>query len=55
VHGWAGGVLVRFEVRGGRLTGWTQRACPQPDTIPGRPEWTAFAARAAELALLLAS
>ena len=27
VHGWAGGVLVRFEVRRGRLRGWTQRAC----------------------------
>ena len=30
VHGWAGGVLVRFEVRAGRLSGWTQLAAAVP-------------------------
>jgi excinuclease ABC subunit C len=57
VHGWAGGMLVRFEVRGGRLTGWTQRACPNAVSPPGDrgPAWTDFAHRAAELAALLAS
>jgi excinuclease ABC subunit C len=56
VHGWAGGMLVRFEIRGGRLTGWTQRACPNavPPPGDGGPAWTGFARRAAELAALLA-
>jgi excinuclease ABC subunit C len=27
VYGWADGMLVRFEVRGGRMSGWSQRAC----------------------------
>lgn len=35
VHGWAGGRLVRFEVRGGRLTGWIQSACPDAVPPPG--------------------
>jgi len=56
VHGWAGGMLVRFEVRGGRLTGWTQRACPAAASPPGDdgPAWADFARRTAELAALLA-
>jgi excinuclease ABC subunit C len=60
VHGWAGGVLVCFEVRGGRLSGWTQRACAAAAArrhlaaTPVRPEWTDFARRTAELAALLA-
>ena len=29
VHGWAGGVLVRFEIRAGRLDVWSQRACAE--------------------------
>ena len=29
VCGWADGTLVSFAIRGGRLTGWTQRACGQ--------------------------
>jgi excinuclease ABC subunit C len=57
VHGWAGGVLVRFEVRGGRLTGWTQCPCAavaaRRQPAPGA--WADFARRAAELAALLAS
>jgi len=59
VRGWADGVLVRFEVRAGRLSGWTQRACPAPAARrhpaaagPG-PAWTDFARRTAELAALL--
>jgi excinuclease ABC subunit C len=61
VYGWAGGVLVRFEVRGGRLSGWSQRACGAPAARrhlaashqDGSPAWTAFAARTAELAARL--
>jgi excinuclease ABC subunit C len=61
VYGWASGVQVRFEVRGGRLCGWSQRACgaaaarrylASPHQDRG-PAWTAFAARAAELAARL--
>jgi excinuclease ABC subunit C len=59
VHGWADGMLVRFAVRGGRLTDWTQRSC---DAAPARgrssttpPEWTGFAQRNAELAARLAA
>ena len=60
VHGWAGGVLVCFEVRSGRLSGWTQRACAAAAArrhlaaTSARPEWTDFASRTAELAALLA-
>jgi hypothetical protein len=54
VHGWAGGVLVRFEMRGGRLAGWTARACPQAEAraaVAATPDgWAAFARRNAELA-----
>jgi excinuclease ABC subunit C len=59
VHGWADGMLIRFAVRGGRLTGWTQRACGAATarrhlgTTP--PEWTGFAQRNAELAARLAA
>jgi len=58
VYGWADGLLVHFEVRGGRLCTWTQRACepsaaqPYLDRTPER--WRAFAARSAELARRLA-
>jgi excinuclease ABC subunit C len=55
VHGWAGGVLVHFEVRGGRLTGWTQRAAVAAYLVPAPGAWASFARRAAELAALLAS
>jgi len=61
VYGWADEVLVRFEVRGGRLSGWSQRACGAqaarrhlaPAGQDRAPAWTAFAARAAELAARL--
>jgi excinuclease ABC subunit C len=56
IGGWAGGLLVRFDMRAGRIVRWTQRACDEPS---GRrlveqtpPRWRAFAARAAELAVL---
>jgi excinuclease ABC subunit C len=57
VHGWHGGVLVRFVITGGRLCEWSQRACG-PDqaakwlasTPPG---WADFARRNAELAAAL--
>jgi excinuclease ABC subunit C len=59
VHGWAEGVLIRFEVRGGRLSGWTQRLCAAaaarrllgPENHG--PAWTDFAGRTAELAAAL--
>ena len=59
VYGWAGGVLVWFEIRGGRLSGWRQRPCaaaaarPYLDQSP--PAWTPFARRNAELAARLRS
>ena len=58
VCGWADGTLIRFAVRGGRLTGWTRCGCGEVsarrhlDNTP--PEWTEFARRNAELAARLA-
>jgi excinuclease ABC subunit C len=57
VHGWAAGVLVCFEVRGGRLCGWSQRCCDAAaarrhlDQTP--PAWADFGRRTAELASVL--
>ncbi|HMD91247.1 MAG TPA: hypothetical protein VKG80_01270 [Trebonia sp.] len=57
VCGWADGTLIRFAVRGGRLTGWTRRGCGEASArhhlgnTP--PEWTEFARRNAELATRL--
>ena len=64
VYGWAGGVLVRFKVRRGRLRGWTQRACGAATArrhlalAPAgagacAPAWSDFARRTAELAARL--
>ncbi len=56
VYGWADGMLVRFEVRGGRLSGWSQRACGAAAArrhlaaTSGNPAWADFARRTAELA-----
>jgi excinuclease ABC subunit C len=56
-HGWADGLLVRFEIRDGRLTGWTQRACAAPaarrhlEQTPA--EWSDFAMCNAGLAARL--
>ena len=52
-YGWDDGLLVKFRIRGGRLSGWEQRACggaaarPYLERTPAA--WAAFATRAAEL------
>jgi excinuclease ABC subunit C len=57
ICGWAAGVLVRFEVRDGRLSTWTQRACAESTAwrqlADTPPEWAGFAQHNAELAALL--
>ncbi|MDX2973623.1 GIY-YIG nuclease family protein [Kribbella solani] len=57
VYGWADGVLVRFEVRDGRMCTWTQRAMSAAtarERVASTPElWRAFARRNAELAARL--
>ena len=59
VAGWADGVLVRFEVRDGRLNGWRQyaRSRSQAERWLARtpPDWREFAARNAALAAVLAA
>lgn len=55
--GWAGGMLVRFEIRGGRLSSWSQQPCGEEAARrhcgQTPPEWTAFTSRNALLAALL--
>ena len=55
--GWSDGTLARFEIRAGRLAGWTLRACgaaaARRHLAATPPEWTAFAQRNAELAARL--
>jgi excinuclease ABC subunit C len=57
VHGWAGGVLVSFEIRRGRLSGWRQRDCSADAArchLALTPSgWAGFARRSAELAARL--
>jgi excinuclease ABC subunit C len=52
--GWAGGLLVLFTVRAGRLDEWAQRPCPPERAarhLAATPEeWREFAGRNAELA-----
>jgi excinuclease ABC subunit C len=59
VCGWADGLLIRFTVRRGRLSGWTQRVCGEAasrrDVDATPPEWAGFAYRNAELAARLVS
>ena len=59
VAGWADGVLVRFELRAGRLTGWQQRSCSRARAerwLAGTPlAWRDFAAGNAALAASLAA
>lgn len=54
VYGWAEGVLVRFEMRAGRMCTWTQRITSEKaarDRVSATPAaWRAFARRNAELA-----
>jgi excinuclease ABC subunit C len=58
VYGWAGGALVHFGVRGGRLCEWSQRDCVQAaaaEHLAATPAaWAAFATRNAEVAAALA-
>ncbi|AVT40948.1 hypothetical protein C6W10_35935 [Plantactinospora sp. BB1] len=57
-YGWADDLLVRFQVRAGRLCGWSQRSCTLErarrylDATP--PDWAEFAGGTAELAARLA-
>jgi excinuclease ABC subunit C len=57
VCGWADGVLVEFEIRGGRMSGWRQRPCGAAAArrhLAGTPpRWAEFARRNAELAARL--
>ena len=57
VCGWADGTLIRFAVRGGRLTDWTRDRCDEASArrhlSNTPPEWTEFARRNAELAARL--
>jgi excinuclease ABC subunit C len=57
VYGWADGVLVCFEIRGGRMSGWRQRPCAPAAArryLERSPsDWAAFARRGAELAARL--
>jgi excinuclease ABC subunit C len=59
VCGWAAGLLVRFTIRAGRLSGWSQGSCDAAAArrqLAGTPaEWTGFAQRNAELAARLAA
>jgi excinuclease ABC subunit C len=54
VYGWADGILVEFQIRAGRLCGWTQRTCSEATArrrVAGTPaQWRAFTDRAARLA-----
>ena len=53
VQGWAGGWLVSFTVRGGRVRTWSQRRSARPPQEPPAA-WAGFAQRNAELAATLA-
>jgi excinuclease ABC subunit C len=57
VAGWADGLLVRFEIGGGRMRTWIQRSCSQAEArrhvAATPPEWAEFAGRNAELAARL--
>jgi len=59
VAGWADGVLVRFEVRDGRLNGWRQgprsRAQAGPWLARTPPAWREFASQNAMLAAVLSA
>lgn len=57
VHGWSDGLLVSFEIRAGRMTRWSQRACTERAAGPrlaATPEcWRPFTDRTAVLAAQL--
>jgi excinuclease ABC subunit C len=57
--GWSDGILARFEIRAGRLVGWTVRPCgavaARRHLAATPPEWATFARRNAELAARLSA
>jgi excinuclease ABC subunit C len=57
VAGWSGGMLVQFQIRDGRVRGWSQRSCGQPGAagaLAATPDaWREFTQRNAELAARL--
>jgi excinuclease ABC subunit C len=59
IRGWADGVLVSFELRGGRIRVWRARPCSErsaPALVAATPApWRAFADRNAALAARLAA
>ena len=57
IQGWADGVLVSFELRGGRVHAWRQRACAAPPaSVAATPvAWRRFADRNAALAARLSA
>lgn len=57
VAAWSDGVLVRLEVRAGRLARWQERLCgeaaAEPQLAATPPDWSDFVERAARLAAAL--
>jgi excinuclease ABC subunit C len=57
VAGWADGVLVRLEIRSGRMRAWSQAPCAEPAAAgplaATPPAWRPFAQRTADLAARL--
>ena len=58
VSGWCGGILVQFQISGGRVRNWSQRACSMPGAareLAATPHaWGEFMRRTAELAATMA-
>jgi excinuclease ABC subunit C len=57
IAGWSGGMLVQFQIHGGRLCGWSQRSSSHraaADALAATPAaWSGFTQRNAELAASL--
>jgi excinuclease ABC subunit C len=58
VSGWCSGILVQFQISGGRVRSWSQRACSMPGAagaLAATPHgWGEFMQRTAELAATIA-
>jgi hypothetical protein len=58
VSGWCSGILVQFQISGGRVRTWSQRACSTPGAaraLAATPHaWGEFMQRTAELAATMA-
>jgi excinuclease ABC subunit C len=58
-YGWGDGILTRYDIRAGRLSVWSQRACAparaQTYVAQTPDEWTGFTERNAKLAATLAA